>query len=302
MASKTTVLVVGAGPVGLILALRLALADIHVTVIEAQHELDDAPKAMAHLPAAFPEFKKAGIFDDLKATAGDLASTGLAFRKTSDFSIIFEPPHVPSRPGVMIVPQGKLTEIALEHLEKFDNATVLMGHALQSVDESSADSVKATVRTADGSEKVIEASILVGTDGGKSTVRRLAGIGFEGDTLPCQLVASDIYYDFAKHGGFKWANFMADKENYGMIGQISVDGLWRVSFSVPLGFDAKDIETVAPKKFEAMLPGPRPLQYKVNRLAPYKAQQLCATTFRKGRILLAGDAAHCKFSAAGSVH
>ncbi|GME22751.1 Monooxygenase FAD-binding protein [Neofusicoccum parvum] len=294
MAIKTTVLIVGAGPVGLILALRLALANVNVTVVEAQDELDDAPKAMAHLPAAFPEFKKAGIFDTLVAEAGELANTGLTFRKTSDKSIIFEPPHNPARPGVLIMPQGRLTKIIFEHLKKFDNATVLMGHALQSLDDSSNDSIKATARTADGSEKVFEASILVGADGGKSTVRKSTGIAFEGETLPCQLVASDVYYDFAKYGGFKHANFMADTENYGMIGQITSDGLWRVSFSVPLGFDQKDIEAVAPKKFEAMLPGPRPLQYKVQRLAPYKAQQLCATTFRKGRVFLAGDAAHCK--------
>ncbi|KAF4312789.1 Monooxygenase FAD-binding protein [Botryosphaeria dothidea] len=292
MESKTTVLIVGAGPVGLILALRLSLANVNVTVVEAQGDLDDAPKAMAHLPAVFPEFKKAGIFDDLVAEAGQLASTGLTFRRTSDSSVLFEPPHSPARPGVMIIPQGKLTRVVYEHVKKNSNVTVLMGHALRSLDDSSQDTIKATVATSDGPEKDIEASIVVGADGGRSTVRKLTGIQFEGETLPCQLVASDVYYDFAKHGGFKDANFMADTENYGLISQITSDGLWRVSFSVPLGFGLKEIENVAPEKFEAMFPGPRPLQYKLNRLAPYKAQQLCATTFRKGRVLLAGDAAH----------
>ncbi|KAL0256246.1 hypothetical protein SLS55_008638 [Diplodia seriata] len=289
--SKTTVLVVGAGPVGLLLALRLARANVAVTVIEAQKELDNAPKAMAHLPAAFPDFQKAGIFDDLVAAAGELANTAMVFRRTSDSSIIFEPPHNPNRPGVLILPQGRLSSIVYEHLQRLENATVLMGHALRSFTDS-AEGVTATVSTPDGSEQKFDALFLVGADGGRSTVRKLTGIEFEGETLPCQLVASDVYYDFAKHGGFKHANFMVDKENYGLISQITTDGLWRVSFSVPLGLDMKDIEAIVPEKYEAMLPGPRPLEYKIDRLAPYKAQQLCATTFRKGRALLVGDAAH----------
>lgn len=291
--SKTSVVIVGAGPVGLILALRLAQAKVDVTVVEAQNKIDDAPKAIAQLPAILAEFKKAGILGDLVAAAGELANTTFVFRRTSDASIIFEPPHDPNRPGVLLLPQGELCRIACEHLKRLENATVLMGHALLSFDDS-ANGVTARVSTPDGSEKTITASFLVGADGGRSTVRKLAGIGFEGETLPCQLVASDVYYDFARHGGFKHANFMVDTENYGLISQITSDGLWRVSFSVPLGSDMKDIEAIAPERYEAMFPGPRPLEYTINRLAPYKAQQLCATTFRTGRVLLAGDAAHCK--------
>ncbi|KKY25795.1 putative monooxygenase fad-binding protein [Diplodia seriata] len=215
----------------------------------------------------------------------------MVFRRTSDSSIIFEPPHNPNRPGVLILPQGRLSSIVYGHLQRLENATVLMGHALRSFTDS-AEGVTATVSTPDGSEQKFDALFLVGADGGRSTVRKLTGIEFEGETLPCQLVASDVYYDFAKHGGFKHANFMVDKENYGLISQITTDGLWRVSFSVPLGLDMKDIEAIVPEKYEAMLPGPRPLEYKIDRLAPYKAQQLCATTFRNGRALLVGDAAH----------
>lgn len=43
------------------------------------------------------------------------------------------------------------------------------------------------------------------------------------------------------------------------------------------------------EEIERALPGPRPLRYRVQRTAPYKR---CAETFRKGRVLLVGDAAH----------
>ena len=49
-------------------------------------------------------------------------------------------------------------------------------------------------------------------------------------------------------------------------------------------------------KFEAMFPGPRPLEYKVDMFSPYRIHQRCAETFCKGRVLLAGDAARCMYS------
>jgi len=292
---KTTVLVVGAGPVGIFLTLLLARANIPVTLIEARDVLDKDHKAVAQSPVVFPILKHAGILEDVQAAAGELRSTSSSFRRTTDKEIVAEVPKVAGRPGPLILSQGTFSHLLMDHVKKYESAKVLMGHSLQEVDTSSPDTVTATIKTTDGSLKTISAAYLIGADGGRSRVRNLTGIQFEGITLPHQLIATDVFYPFDTHGFSRGANFMADPEHYGLIAPINSDGLWRVSFSVPNNMKQEEIEAVVPEKFEAMFPGPRPLNYKLDRVAPYKAQQLCAKTFRAGRVLLIGDAAHCTF-------
>lgn len=100
-----------------------------------------------------------------------------------------------------------------------------------------------------------------------------------------------VEYPFAEHG-FMDANFMLDPAHYGLIAEITDEGSWRVSYGCPRSLSFEEIERALPGKLEQMLPGPRPLRYRVQRVAPYKAQQRCAETFRKGSVLLLGDAAH----------
>lgn len=290
---RCTVLISGAGPVGTFLALRLAQANISVIVLEAQEKLEDEARAMTHMPSVFEEFKRAGVYDDLFAAAGTLKNTGVCFRKTTDKSIIAKMPQMPGRPGPFIVPQYIFCRILADHLKKYDHARLLLGHRLQAVDTSSDDKVTVTVKTTDDTEKTFEASFLVAADGSKSVVRNMCGIKFEGETLPRQLVATDIYYPFDKFG-WSGGNFMADPEHYGLIGPITSEGLWRVSYGVPDNISLPEIKDGIPEKFNAMFPGPKPLEYKIDKVAPYKAQQLCASTLRKGRVILVGDAAHCK--------
>lgn len=137
-------------------------------------------------------------------------------------------------------------------------------------------------REGGGVEKV-RGRYVVGADGSRSSVRRLCRIGFEGETLPVQLVATDVEYPFTEHG-FMDANFMLDPAHYGLIAKIMDEGSWRVSYGFPGSLSFEEIERA--------LPGPRPLRYRVRRIAPYKARQRCAGAFRERRMLLAGDAVH----------
>lgn len=125
-----------------------------------------------------------------------------------------------------------------------------------------------------------------------------AGVDFEGETLDAQLVALDLHFDFQKHG-FHDANFIIDPVNYGLIARIteSAPQLWRVSYGVPLGMSEADIEAGVHHKLARMLPnagldenGKR--AYEIVRIAPYKAQQLLASSLYKSGVCLIGDAAH----------
>lgn len=121
---------------------------------------------------------------------------------------------------------------------------------------------------------------------------------FEGETLDAQLVALDLHFPFEKHG-FHDANFIIDPLNYGLIGRIteSAPELWRVSYGVPLGMSEEDIEAGVHEKLAHMLPNAGldekgEIAYEVVRIAPYKAQQLLASSLYDSGVCLIGDAAH----------
>ena len=74
---------------------------------------------------------------------------------------------------------------------------------------------------------------------------------------------------------------------------ISKDGMWRVSYGEDPKLNIDEVRANQPIKFERMLPGnPKPGDYKLTNVGPYRIHQRCAESFRVGRITLAADAAH----------
>jgi 2-polyprenyl-6-methoxyphenol hydroxylase-like FAD-dependent oxidoreductase len=78
-----------------------------------------------------------------------------------------------------------------------------------------------------------------------------------------------------------------------MAAKITTDGLWRVSYGEDTKLTPEQVIAHQPAKYERMLPGnPKPGDYKLLNVGPYRIHQRCAPNFRVGRILLAADAAH----------
>lgn len=77
-----------------------------------------------------------------------------------------------------------------------------------------------------------------------------------------------------------------------MIAKLNNQDLWRVSYGELGHLDTEQCRERLPMKYEAIFPGPRPLQYDLKMFSPYRIHQRCCSTFRVGRVLLAGDAAH----------
>jgi len=100
------------------------------------------------------------------------------------------------------------------------------------------------------------------------------------------------YYDFKKFG-WEETNFIIDHEHWYMAAQIKSDGLWRVSYGELPGLTDEELLQRQPMKFEQMLPGhPKPDQYEIVNISPYRVHQRCVEKMTIGRVLLAGDAAH----------
>ena len=78
-----------------------------------------------------------------------------------------------------------------------------------------------------------------------------------------------------------------------MAAKITKDGMWRVSYGEKPGLSREELIARQPMKYEIMLPGhPKPDQYKVVNVSPYKIHQRLAEKMRVGRYLLVADAAH----------
>jgi 2-polyprenyl-6-methoxyphenol hydroxylase-like FAD-dependent oxidoreductase len=78
-----------------------------------------------------------------------------------------------------------------------------------------------------------------------------------------------------------------------MAAKLSADGLYRITYGETPGLSREEYLARQPSKFETMLPGhPKPDQYKIINISPYRMHQRCAPKFRVGRVLLAADAAH----------
>lgn len=78
-----------------------------------------------------------------------------------------------------------------------------------------------------------------------------------------------------------------------MAAKMTDDNLYRVTYGEAGGLTREELEARQPMKYETMLPGhPKPGDYKIVTIAPYKMHQRCAPSFRVGRFLLAADAAH----------
>ncbi|KAJ8114702.1 hypothetical protein OPT61_g3481 [Boeremia exigua] len=303
---RLPIIVSGGGCVGLFLALLLAQSPIpnRVLVVEPQHPDPASTRAMAHQPPTFPLFAQVpGLLHELFA-AGSLSS-GICFRTSvkNGSQVIASKTFNNEAEGLkgkgqLLLPQGKFQNILMGRLATVEGrAEVRLGWCVEGFTQSdSGDSVSVQVASPTGQTEYINAAYLVGADGAHSCVRKCAGIELLGETLDRQLVATDLRFPFKEHG-FLDANFIVDPDDYGLVGRIDNTDLWRVSYGVPSSQTEEDIQAGLHEKLHCMLPSEGKNAdghdaFEVVRVAPYKAQQRCASTFAKGRVLLVGDAAH----------
>lgn len=288
------VCVVGGGPVGSYLTMRLAQAGINVCAFEALSELPEEPRAFAHLPGLFKEFAKAGILEKMKELSVSLS--GVAFRRKTDLQIIEQIRPKPGQPRTLALPQKRFTEeILLDKLREFPSGRVLFGHKVVRVHESGSE-VKVEVEDVEtGSTRTVQCQYLVGADGARSMVRGAMGIKYEGTPVPYKLIAADVIFPFEKYD-FEASNFLLDGEDFGAINYIrktiAEETVWRVSTAFPITMSDEEVLNDVPNKFPRLMGDLQPGRYQVLQVQPYKAHQSCTPTMLKGRMMLIGDAAH----------
>jgi 2-polyprenyl-6-methoxyphenol hydroxylase-like FAD-dependent oxidoreductase len=286
---KDRVIVVGAGPVGLTTALTLARYGVPVTVVEAEDAIVRSPRAIVYHPPTIEAVAGLGLMDDF-LVAG-LLKQELEFRDltgTTLARIDYRPLEKRTRyPYNLHLGQDDLAEIVLAHLQRLPGTEVLWGHRLTDISQTD-QTITATVATRDG-EKRIDGRWLVGADGASSGTRRALGLEFEGKTWPNRFVATNVRYDF-EADGYSRATFVVDPDYWAIIVIVGGQPLWRVTFGEDSNLPVATAEERIRERYKLfMRPG---ADYAIEMLSPYRIHERAARSFRVGRALLAGDAAH----------
>ena len=288
---------VGGGPVGAVLTLALAKRGIPVTLLEADAEPFEDQRAATVHPPTVEMLVELGLRDH----AWDSGLLAPIFhyrdRVTEELVAVFDISVLEGQvayPFVLQWEQYKLVRACIELLAAYDHAEVRFSHKVMDISQTE-DGITITAETPGGVE-ILEGGWVVGTDGGRSTVRKLAGIDFEGFTWPERFIKIGTKFDFhTANKGYCNRNYFSDPDEWLNLFKVKHEGepgIWRGIF--PTGVDETDEEALSPEGVQARMQKflPNDREYPIAYHALYKVHQRVAATFNKGRILLAGDAAH----------
>ncbi len=299
--SDTQVLIVGAGPVGLTLAIDLGQRGVRCTVIERHPAPGPWPKMERCNARSMEFYRQLGIAERIRAKGYPRDYPMDVFIVTS----LVEPPLVhhpypsvaqlqeltracndgtqPLEP-YQLISQYTLEPILKAVAEETPNVTVRFGCELLSFVQDDS-SVTATFRTQDGASETLRADYLAGCDGGASAVRKQLGIKLEGEGNILKLYQAlfrcdDLYERIAIGKGRHY--HIAGASNMQLIVQDSTR-----HFTLHAVVEK---ESDMPELFRKIVG--MPIEFETLFVGPWTQHLMTAERYRDGRVLLAGDSAH----------
>jgi 3-(3-hydroxy-phenyl)propionate hydroxylase len=281
----------------MVCALALNKRGIPVTVFEQEPGPVKDQRAASIHPPTLELLDAIGITE--KIIPLGLVSTTYRFHDRVSQSVVAEFDLERMRdefkfPFVLQYEQYKLTASITAEYANAADFDVRFGHCVIGITPQG-DGVEVEVASTSGTER-LNAAYVIGCDGGHSTVRRIAGIDFEGFTYPEKFIKIATEFDFGTvNPGLVYRNYFSDPQEWCNLFKVRGErpgGLWRAIF--PLGADEDDDVALSAGRIEERLQKffPKAGRYAIEYVNVYGVSQRVARAFRHGRILLAGDAAH----------
>lgn len=284
---STDVAIVGAGPVGLMIANYLGQCGVNVTLVEKLDSLIDYPRAIGLDDESLRTFQAVGLAEAVLPHTTPwhamrfLTHKGRCFAdiqpKTDEFGW--------SRRNAFIQPLAD--RVLFDGLQQYDNVKVLFSRELDSFEQSDS-AVVLNLKDQNGRGERLHARYLIGCDGGNSLVRRSLDISFEGKTAPNQWIVVDIANDPLSTPHV----YLCCDPLRPYVSAALPHGVRRFEFMVMPG--ETEAELSKPENMRKLLAKvlPNPDRIELIRSRVYTHNARLAGRFRQGRVLLAGDAAH----------
>ena len=290
------VLIAGAGPVGAITGLYLARNGIKATLFDMAPRPPEDHRAATLQPSTLDLFEELGLTKRILEQG--FKSKFFQWRDRVKNEIVAEFDYgrlsdVSGHPYVIQLEQHKTVYTALDAAKQY--ADFILHRPVEVVAvRQGADWAECDVRHENGEVVTHRGDYLVGCDGGRSIVRKAAGVSFEGFTWSERFNIVSTPTDLGKAHGFRLRNYCSHPDRWVSLMQVPGEdgkGLWRCVF--PAKADESDEEVMGDawinaRFLECMNAGPYPIVHR----NMYNVHQRVAGNFRAGRILLAGDSAH----------
>ncbi len=293
---RSNVLIVGAGPTGLVLALWLTRMGVPVRIIDKAAAAAITSRALAVQARTLELYRQLDLTDEVLQQGHRVPGVNLWVRAQQAARLSFDSIADGVTPyGPFVFPQDLHERLLIERL-------AVLGVSVERRTElvrfyQIADTVIATLRGPDGQEDTCEAAYLAGCDGARSVVRQGLGTGFPGGTYQQLFYVADINasgpaLDGELHIDLEEADFLAVFPLKGagrarLIGTVRGE---RAAHPESLTFANVSARSIEHMKVQVQA---------VNWFSTYHVHHRVTDQFRKGRVLLLGDAAHIHSPAGG---
>ena len=297
MTNNDCVLIAGAGPVGMTTALALAKAGIPVKIFDTLGNIPADHRASTLHPSTLMMVEELGMTPELLRRG--IESPMFQFRDRGSDRIVAEFDYraiddVLTYPYALQLEQHKTIEVARDIALGLDTFELIREREVIDLTQDD-NGVVITVQTPDGATETHAGRFLVGADGGRSIVRKILDIDFPGFTWEERFIIVSTYYDFEEAAGYRYRNYVAHPDQWCAMIKVPGDqseGVWRALF--PAFGDAPDEQLLSDEWIQALFAECYPYDppYDLLHRNLYSVHQRVAASFAKGRVALAGDAAH----------
>ncbi len=290
--SNERVIVVGAGPVGLVAAVALAAEGIPVTVVEARIEVVEDLRGSTFHPPTLSFLDRFGVTE--KLIEQGLIAPHWQFRDrrqgeiaTFDLSVLAnDTPH----PYRLQCEQWKLTRLLRDRLDASPDTRIIYGLRALEV-EQTADDATLIAEREDGTQERITGRFIIGADGARSNVRKSIGVSFEGITHPELYLTLSTTFPYEEHvENLAKIAYISDPDEWLVL--LRTPKVWRVLFPTDpaIGDDVMLAPETVEKRLQAVVPATG--RYDIVHKTAYRVFERVCDRYFVGRVLLAGDAAH----------
>lgn len=294
MRDRIDVLIVGAGPTGLALALQLARLGVRIRIIDRSTDRVHESRALALQPRSLEVLAGLGVADELVSAGNRAVQVRLHLRgrvlSVPLFDLGLEDTEYPY---LLFLSQAE-TERILE--ERLAGLGVTVERQVELTDLTQGpDSVTAVLRGADAEAgaETVRAAYAVGCDGARSSVRRLVGIRFEGSTYPQTFLLADAEADGLEPGS---AHAFASAAGILLFFPLGTPATWRLLVmkrtTAARSPDDPDATLAEVQAAADEYTGGTVRLHDAAWVTEFRIHLRAASRYRSGRLFLAGDAAH----------